>query len=235
MSRLLVRSCLALLLLSCAACEPDPTLVGTPLLSRPLGDYKNGVITYYDADGRGNCSFDASPRNLDVAAIIKSEYEGSALCGACAEVEGPQGSLVVRIVDSCPDCTTAGHLDLSREAFAKLADPVAGRVSVRWRLVSCPVTGPVQFRFKEGSSEYWTALQVRNHHLPIQKLEWWSNNQWVTVPRADYNYFVASNGMGKGALKLRLTSRDGQVLEETLSGIQDAKVLNGIVQFPQLP
>ena len=108
-----------------------------PLL--PLGEYQNGLITFYDATGAGNCSFDASPNDLDVAAINIGQYQNSAMCGACAEVEGPLGTLRVRIVDSCPDCPDKGHLDLSRSAFAKIANPVDGRVPVRWRMVTRPV------------------------------------------------------------------------------------------------
>ena len=214
------------LLTACGPTDPGGAL-------RALGDYQNGLITYYDADGRGNCLYDASPQNLDVAAIWLGQFQGSAICGACAEVEGPKGSLRVRIVDSCPDCTTPGHLDLSREAFAKIADPVAGRVDVRWRLVTCEVQGPLRYRFKEGSSQYWTGIQVFNHRVPVTKLEYWKNSTWVAVKREPYNYFVEPRGMGAGPLKLRVTALDGQMLEDTLPGIvgDNSKIFDGSAQF----
>ncbi|HEX8537653.1 MAG TPA: expansin EXLX1 family cellulose-binding protein, partial [Cystobacter sp.] len=157
----LVRSSVVALLLSLAACGPESNVDSNAgdesaraegaLAPTPLGDFKNGLITYYNATGAGACSFDASPQDLDVAAIAQGEYENSATCGACAEVQGPLGTVRVRIVDVCPGCTTAGHLDLSREAFAKIARPVDGRVPVKWRFVSCPVTDSIQYRFKTGS------------------------------------------------------------------------------------
>jgi expansin (peptidoglycan-binding protein) len=195
------------------------------------GELREGLITYYDADGTGNCSFDASPDDLDVAAIVKSEYEGSAVCGACAEVHGPLGAVRVRIVDSCPDCTEPGHLDLSPQAFAKVARLEDGRVRVRWRFVPCPVSGPVRYRFNPGANEWWTALQVRNHRLPIRRFEWWNGDRWVEVPRADDNYFVEADGMGPGPLRVRVTASSGQTLEDTLPAIRPGETFDGHAQF----
>ncbi|MFL5355859.1 expansin EXLX1 family cellulose-binding protein [Archangium sp.] len=206
------------------------------MTARPLEDYKDGIITYYwEADGTGNCGFAATPDDLDVAAIVKTEYQGSAVCGACAEIQGPKGTLRVRIVDSCPDCTVAHHLDLSPSAFAKLADMEAGRVQVKWRFVTCPVTGPVRYRFKEGSSQWWTSIQVRNHHKPIRKLEALQGLFWVELPRQDYNYFDASSGLGLGTLSLRATAWDGEVIQDVLPGILDSQVVSGLHQFSPLP
>ena len=217
----------AILLPLLTACGPtDP---GNAL--RALGEFQNGLITFYDADGSGNCSFQPSPGNLDVAAMNIGQYENSAVCGACVEIEGPKGNLRVRIVDSCPDCPTKGHLDLSREAFAKIANPIDGRVNVRWRLVTCDVQGPIRYRFKDGSSQYWTGIQVLNHRLPVAKLEYWKNNAWVAVKRESYNYFVEPAGMGSGPLKVRVTASDGQTLEDTLPGAASDKLYDGAAQF----
>ncbi len=88
-----------------------------------------GRATYYDADGSGNCSFDASPDDLDVAAMDAPEWDNSGVCGACVAIEGPRAASTVRIVDQCPECEK-GHLDLSQEAFAKIADVSAGNVPI---------------------------------------------------------------------------------------------------------
>jgi expansin (peptidoglycan-binding protein) len=197
----------------------------------PLGEYQDGLITFYAATGAGNCGFDASPNDLDVAAINIGQYQKSAVCGACAEVEGPLGKVRVRIVDSCPDCPDKGHLDLSRSAFAKIANPVDGRVKVRWRMVACNTPGPIRYHFKDGSNPWWTAIQVRNHLLPVTKLEAWKNGAWVAMPREDYNYFVESKGLGSGGLKLRVTAMDGQTLEDALPGVGDNKTFDGKAQF----
>jgi expansin (peptidoglycan-binding protein) len=215
------------LLTACGPTDPGDAL-------RALGEFQDGLITYYwEADGTGNCSYTATPQDLDVAAIWIGQYQESAICGACAEIEGPKGSLRVRIVDSCPDCTTPGHLDLSPSAFDKLAERAEGRVKVRWRMVTCGVQGPLRYRFKEGSSQWWTGIQVFNHLLPVTKLEYWKNGAWVAVKRESYNYFVEPNGMGTGQIKVRVTALDGQTLEDTLPGaVADAnKIFDGAAQF----
>ncbi|HYO54724.1 expansin EXLX1 family cellulose-binding protein [Archangium sp.] len=212
------------LLTACGPTDPGEAL-------RALGEFQDGLITFYDADGSGNCSFEPSPQNLDVAAMNIGQYQGSAVCGTCVEIEGPKGNLRVRIVDSCPDCPTKGHLDLSREAFAKIANPIDGRVKVRWRMVTCDVQGPIRYHFKDGSSQWWTAIQVLNHRMPVTKLEYWKNGAWVNVKRESYNYFEEPNGMGSGSIKVRVTASDGQTLEDTLPGAASNKTYDGAAQF----
>jgi expansin (peptidoglycan-binding protein) len=148
-----------------------------------------GVATYYDATGAGACMFDPSPGDLMVAAMNAEEYNNAAVCGAYVYVTGPKGVVTVRIVDLCPECK-AGHLDLSREAFAQIADLPQGRVPIAWQVVSPALTGPIAYHFKDGSNQWWTAVQIRNHRNPIAKLEYRnSGGQWITVPRTSYNYF----------------------------------------------
>lgn len=216
------------------ACSHDDEAHEGP--TRPLTtEVHEGVATFYDADGTGNCSFDASPDDLDVVALALPEYDKSASCGGCLRVTGPDGEVTVRVVDSCPGCHEHGiNLDLSESAFAKIANPKRGRIPITYRLVECPVSGNLAFHFKSGSSKYWTAIQVRNHKLPIAKLEYRRGSSWVEMPRADYNYFVAEKGVGDqpDGLRLRVTASDGQRIEETLPGdIQSNRVVQGTKQF----
>jgi expansin (peptidoglycan-binding protein) len=197
----------------------------------PITSPESGVATYYDATGEGACSFDATPNDLDVAAMDMPEWNGSAPCGECAAVTGPNGSVTVRIVDLCPGCEK-GHLDLSMEAFAKIADVSAGRVPVSWQVVPCDVSGPVEYRYKEGSSQYWTAIQVRNHRLPITSLEVQLGGAWQSVARSDYNYFVDAAGVGTtSGFAVRITASDGQEIVDSLPPVQSALVVNGATQF----
>jgi expansin len=192
---------------------------------------ENGVATYYDATGAGACSFDATPDDLDVAAIDMPEWNGSAPCGECARVSGPNGNVTVRIVDLCPGCES-GHLDLSMEAFAKIADVAAGRVPITWAIVPCAVSGNLEYRYKEGSSQYWTAIQVRNHRLGIRALEVQLGGAWQPVMRSDYNYFVDQAGVGTTAgFSVRVTASDGQQLVDALPPVQSALIVTGAAQF----
>lgn len=220
-----LRGVSATLMLSLGACDQPPGKV------IPLEEFRNGVITFYDADGAGHCSFDPSPFDLDVAAVTQADslYGNATWCGSCAEIEGPLGTVLVRIVDSCPECQV-NHLDLSPQAFAKIAKLDDGLVNVRWRFVSCPVRGNLRYFFKPDSTPFWTAIQVRNHSLPITKFEWWKDDTWVPVARTDYNYFEIEN-MGTGPIRLRVTASSGQALDHDLPGIQPGGTVESSDQF----
>jgi expansin (peptidoglycan-binding protein) len=230
--------------LAMAACSSSSTAPATPSPdaspgsdaatsdagSPALGQTEHGDGTYYAADGSGNCSFDPSPNDLLVAAMDAPLYAGSAVCGECVAITGPKGQVTVRIVDQCPGCK-AGDLDLSPQAFGMIADLSAGRVPISWNVVPCNVQGNVAYRFKEGSNAYWTAIQVRNHRLPIAKLEWMKGGAWVELPRQDYNYFVDANGTGSAGFAVRVTAIDGQTLTDMLPAVSPGLVVTGAGQF----
>lgn len=138
----------------------------------------------------------------------------------------------MRVVDSCPGCEK-GHLDLSEQAFAKIADPKAGRVPITYQGVACGVTGNLSYHFKDGSSKFWTAIQIRNHKVPVTKVEYKKNGAFVDMPRSDYNYFIDSKGVGDqpNGIALRITSVDGQVIEDTVPSVGDNQLFPGGVQF----
>jgi expansin (peptidoglycan-binding protein) len=196
-----------------------------------LGAQRSGEGTYYAATGEGACMFDASPNDLDIAALNASDWTGSALCGACADVQGPKGTLRIRIVDLCPECPS-GNLDFSQQAFAKIAEISAGRVPITWSLVACDLSGPVQYRYKDGSNPWWTAVQVLNHRLPITTLEWSPDgNSWSSTERTTYNYFLATSGFGPNPVRVRITAVDGQTLVDSLPAVEPGQVATGQSQF----
>ena len=213
-----------------------PLVMGKPAQS---AEQRTGRATYYDANGDGNCSFGPSPNDLMVAAISHEDYgvpAPAAYCGAYVEVTGELGSAVVRIVDKCPDAQcTKGHLDLSPQAFAKIAPLAKGIVPISWRVVSPNLGRALAYQIKPGSNQWWTAIQVRYHRNPIVKLEYRSGaGQWVTMQRQDYNYFVGTN-MGLGPYTLRVTDRYGNVVEDTGIVLAEGVETVGKGQFPPGP
>ena len=196
----------------------------------PFGPVHSGEGTYYFATGAGNCSFDPSPQNLMVAALNNVDYASSALCGAFIQVDGPQGSVMVRIVDQCPECPE-GDVDLSQEAFAEIAPLSAGRVDITWQLVSPPLEGPIVYHFKDGSNQWWTAVQIRNHRNPIAKVEFLNDSSFQNMPRAGYNYFILSN-MGEGPYTFRVTDTLGNVLVDNNIPMTPDGDVSGSGQFP---
>jgi expansin (peptidoglycan-binding protein) len=207
-----------------------------PLIARAKENpLHTGVATYYDATGAGACGFDPSPNDLMVTALNAEEYNNAAYCGAYVEVYGAKSGVVVRIVDLCPECL-AGHLDLSREAFAVIDDLPKGRVPITWRIVSPNIPGPIAYHFKDGSNQWWTAVQIRNHRNPIAKFEYWNDSQWITVPRVSYNYFVQTNpGMGVGPYTFRVTDMYTNTLTDNGIPFIENGTVNGAAQFPPGP
>jgi len=196
-----------------------------------FGDRRSGEATYYAATGAGACMFDPSPNDLMVAALNAPDWSGSAWCGACARVDGPMGTITVRIVDLCPECQT-GDLDLSPEAFEQIAPIEQGRVGIDWTYVSCNVTGPVEYRYKDGTNPWWTAVQVLNHALPIASLEWSADGSaFHPATRQDYNYFLDASGFGDNPISVRISAVDGQTLTDALPRPQELLVTPGEAQF----
>lgn len=189
-----------------------------------------GDGTYYNADGSGNCTFDPTG-DLMVGAMNHSDYADSAACGACAHIVGPSGQVTVRIVDQCPECQP-GDIDLSPEAFQKFADLSAGRVDIAWTYVACDVAGSISYHFKEGSNQWWSAVQVRDARYAIATFEVWKDGAYVAVPRVSYNYFVDDSGMGPGPYDFRVTDVNGQVLTDTGIPFVEAGDSPGAGQFP---
>lgn len=201
-------------------CTGDPTV-------------HEGEGTFYDfADGSGNCGFPATPNDLMVAAMNHVDYAGSAVCGACVNITGPNGQVKVRIVDQCPECPE-GDIDLSPEAFEHIAELSAGRVPITWTYAACDVGGPIVYHFKDGSNPYWTAIQIRNHTYPIKTLEAADGSgNFTPIQRLDYNYFVADSGLGEGPYRLRVTDVNDHVLEDQGIALKDNGDSPGAAQFP---
>lgn len=204
--------------------SPTETPPQTETSSCAPGNDVSGEATYYDATSVGNCSFDATTDDMLVAALNTTDYGNAQWCGACAEVAGPLGSVTVKIVDRCPGCAP-GDLDLSGTAFSHIANPSDGRVPITWKFVACHVEGDVSLRFKTGSNQWWSGIQVLNHRHPIASVEYQgSAGEFIPVERRIYNYFVADSGMGAGPVNFRITDNLGQqILAENIPIIPDLK------------
>ncbi|MDG4802568.1 expansin EXLX1 family cellulose-binding protein [Micromonospora sp. WMMD980] len=190
------------------------------------GATHTGKATFYDSKGAGgNCSRPAAPANRLYVALGPSEYAAGAACGGFLDVTGPRGTVRVLVMDQCPECAP-GHLDLSAEAFARIADPVRGVVEVSYRAVVDPsLPGPLTFRLKEGASQWWFAVLVGDHGNPLRAVEVRQNGAWRSADREDYNYWLIPSGAGPGPYAIRVTDVYGHRV--TAAGI---RMLPGQVQ-----
>ena len=125
-------------------------------------------------------------------------------------------AVTVRIVNECPGDCAVGQIDLSEQAFAKLAALSAGRISISWSLLSPSGLGPLSVRYKTGSSQYWCGIQVLGHRNPVARLEVSNGGGWLALPRTSFNYFLSEKGSGCGGA-IRITDIYGERL--TVDGI----------------
>ncbi|MBN1172599.1 MAG: hypothetical protein JXA67_10545 [Micromonosporaceae bacterium] len=169
-----------------------------------VGDKRTGKATHYDANGGGNCSFEATGPGMYVA-LSPSEYAEGMACGSYLDVTNTRGTVRVKVTDQCPECPS-GHIDLSKEAFAKLGALATGVLPVTYRRVDNPgLPGPLTVRIKEGASRYWFAVRIDNHGNQLSKVEVKSGSSWVSLAHTDYNYWLKSDGAGPGPFTLRVT------------------------------
>ena len=183
-----------------------------------------GKATFYDSAGMGNCMFEAPGDRLFVA-LGNAAYDAAAACGGYLDVTGPKGTVRVKVTDRCPECQP-GHIDLSREAFTRIADPVRGIVPVTYRQVTDPPAKNLTFRVKEGASQYWFAVRVDNHGNPLRSVEAKApGGSWRQTVRQDYNYWLVESGLGPGPYAVRVTDVRGR--RATATGID---MRPGVVQ-----
>ena len=204
-----------------AVCEPEPD--------------HTGEATYYTfADGSGNCGFDPTPSDLMVGAMNQTDYAASAVCGSCAHLAGPSGEVTIRIVDRCPECAP-GDIDLSPQAFDRIAERALGRVPITWQFIPCAVTGPIRYHFNPDANQWWVALQLRNHRFAIASLEVLSGSTWIATARQDWNYFTFDGGSIPSPYAFRVTDVHGHVIEDSGIALTPGADVAGAAQFPACP
>jgi expansin (peptidoglycan-binding protein) len=197
---------------------------------RPGTAYQ-GVATSYDVgDGDGACSYGPTS-DVMTAAMNTADYETAKACGAYVSVRAASGtSITVRITNECPAPCAAGQLDLSRQAFAKLAPLSAGRIAITWSLLSPATSDTVSIRYKTGSTQYWCGIQAIGHRNPLARLEVRTSSGWLALTRTGYNYFLSEQGTGCGG-EIRLTDIYGEQLTVPALAVRPDVVQRTGVQF----
>ncbi|KAG0021774.1 hypothetical protein BGZ80_001733 [Entomortierella chlamydospora] len=102
-----------------------------PSIKNSIGDFQEGACEYPYINS--NYDLIAALNKPDFGAF--SRLSKSPACGQCLQVTGPDGTVQVQIVDMCPACGS-GSLDLTPEAFSRIADLDKGRVNITW--TRCP-------------------------------------------------------------------------------------------------
>lgn len=213
-----------------ASAPPAPETAAAPAAPTPAA-VRQGEAVFYDSHGRGSCSL-TFQGNDDVISAPRSVYNQIQGCGQCLEITGASGTAVARVVDQCFDCPQ-DRLVLNKPTFDKVVGPNAVKTPVSWKVVPCAVTGNLAFLIKKTSSQYWTAIQVRNHRVALKSaaIKRSDSSDWQEMTRSNDNYFVAAKGVGTGSFALRVTAVDGQTIEQTFREWKDGTTVEGKDQF----
>jgi hypothetical protein len=123
-----------------------------------------GHAVFYDpGQAAGSCGLGPFPAGGRYASLPRRSYASGRACGSYLDVYGPRGTVRAEVVDVCTDCA-AGSVDLSRAAFARIADPRAGLVAVSYRTaLDPPLPGPLVLRISAAARPGTLAVQVINH------------------------------------------------------------------------
>lgn len=201
------------------------------------GTIHTGEGTFYGGGYEGGCAMlDPVSKDYWVVAMNLADYNNAQLAGAYIEVTGELGTINMLVTDLLPE-GQKGDLDLYTDAFPLVAPVEKGRVPISWKIIplDSAENAPVSYKYKEGTSEYWCGIQVRNHRYPVSRLEYLDENgKFIEIERRQYNYFE-SDKMGKGPFTFRITDIYGQVIidENIPLSTDETEIIQGHVQFPE--
>ena len=216
---------------------PNDFTIYESCILEPKGTIHTGDGTYYGGGYVGGCAM-LDPVSTDywIVAMNLADYNDAQLAGAYLEVTGELGTINMLVTDLLPE-GKKGDLDLYVDAFPLIAPKEKGRVPVSWKIIPLDTAenASVCYKWKEGTTEFWCGVQVRNHRYPITKLEYLNENgEFVEIKRRPYNYFESME-MGKGPFTFRITDIYGQVIidENIPLSTDDSVIIEGHVQFPK--
>ncbi len=200
------------------------------------GTVHSGFATFYGGGYEGGCAMldPISKEDYWITAMNIFDYNNAQLAGAFLEVTGELGTIQVLVTDLLPE-GQKGDLDLYVDAFPLIAPAEKGKVPVTWKIIplDSAADAPVSYKYKEGTTEFWCGVQVRNHRYPIAKLEYLDEKtgEFVEIERRNYNYFE-SDSMGAGPFTFRITDIYGAVIVDKNIPLTPDEIQMGHVQFP---
>ncbi|MEE3393521.1 MAG: expansin EXLX1 family cellulose-binding protein [Lachnospiraceae bacterium] len=199
----------------------------------------NGFFTGDSSDGTVPAMENGQP--LYVCALNKADYL-SGLQGAYIRIT-PQTPQAGALSDHV-DCLVAdqlpegkeGDVDLDRLAFPQIAPLAVGRLKINWQIIAYPTELPIQYVFKDGSTQYWAQVQVRNLRYPIVSLEYKKSGEpetsYVALHKEAHNYFTMSKA-GPGPYDFRATDIFGDVLTDSIPLTAAGTPVSGAANFPK--
>eukprot|EP00244_Chara_vulgaris_P007598 TRINITY_DN2832_c0_g2_i4.p1 TRINITY_DN2832_c0_g2~~TRINITY_DN2832_c0_g2_i4.p1 ORF type:complete len:262 (+),score=31.04 TRINITY_DN2832_c0_g2_i4:532-1317(+) len=173
-----------------------------PLLSS-TGPWISGHATYYDDNGQGGaCGYGSIGSQLFAgryAAGSPRVYLAGMACGMCVEVKCVGSAACkpttvrVTVTDLCPDSPPNTnwcgggklHLDLAKDAFPVIANPLVGHVPIQFRTVPCAEYKTLKLNLR--GHKFWlevTALGIPGSGKVLKMEVAGADGSWVEMKRA---------------------------------------------------
>ena len=147
---------------------------------------------FYDpGQAAGSCGLGPFPAGGRYASLPSRSYASGRACGSYLDVYGPRGTVRAEVVDVCTDCA-AGTVNLSRAAFARIADPRTGMVAVSYRTaLDPPLPGPLVLRIAVAARPGALAVQVINHGNRLSSVAaGWPGGRWQRLAPSADGYWI---------------------------------------------
>ncbi|KAL2653206.1 hypothetical protein R1flu_021334 [Riccia fluitans] len=160
------------------------------------------------------------------AALSAPLFRDGDACGACYQIRcvgDPScysNSIVVTATNLCPQGSDGGwcdspkeHFDLSQPAFAQIAKPVAGHVTVSYERVNCNRQGGIRFQI-DGHTYF---MQVLLYNVggsgDVQSVQVkGTNTEWITMTRGWGATWQTGTVLDGQALSFAVKTGDGKTL-----------------------
>ncbi|MBU1221857.1 hypothetical protein KKF34_16890 [Myxococcota bacterium] len=199
------------------------------------GEYHLGPVEW-DGEWNNSCSpYPTKIRQIEgiyLAGLELTHNGNGQLCDTCIRIETEQGkSLTLRVVTT--GYTTPNSIDVSSEAYEVLNSGEYPR-NMSWYVTKCPDNGEnIYYQFQTGANVWWTSLWVRNIALPLESVEVRSTNHadWYALTRGNDGTYTDNGGFGEGPFTIRLTSIDGQIIEDSFDSFTPGSLVESSSQF----
>jgi len=153
------------------------------------------------------------------------------LCDVCAELSANGVTLIAHVV-TYGDETGTYDIDVSPEARTALHGETS--YALTWRFVTCPTTAPIYYNFdgRDWANTWYFRVWIRNSRVPVAKVEFkLGANAWAAAEWQSDGAWQASGGDFKDGFSLRVTSLDGQTIEDTLPGVGKFDANTGVASL----
>ena len=215
----------------------------------------SGNVTMYttSASSGGACNYGNTGVLYFVAVNVnvapgdgQGQWQQGRICGQCALVtavtsQGPQ-SVVVRIMDKCPDGSCG--MDLGGDAPSAIMLDGFGRYDGWWQLVSCAghpeVSDGVPSLFVlAGSNAWWARVQIRNPPWSVDSIDWQdtsgpAHGSFAYASDPENTFEVPTDVLQSEAAIILITVRYGDATQATVR-LSPAALATGSASYPLEP